>query len=72
MQNILVFLVEAYLKPILGNFSKIGHCEINLCNVYVELHRIDIEVKTTLKQKIIKLVRLSIAKSIGNTSFSFP
>ena len=36
------------------------------------MHRIDIKVETTLKQKIIKLVRLSTTKSIGNTSFSSP
>jgi len=49
---------------------EIGHYEIDFCNVYVELHRIGTKVETTLKQKIIKLVKLSAAKNIENVSFS--
>jgi len=38
LQSILVFLVEAHLKPILGYSSEIDHCEVDFCNVHVELH----------------------------------
>ena len=40
-------------------------------NVCVRLHRISMEVETTLKQKIIKLVRLSATESVRDVGFSF-
>jgi len=49
LQNILVFLVEAYLKLVLSNFSKISYCEVNFSNVIIELYRICMEIKTILK-----------------------
>jgi len=29
LQDALVFLVEAYFKPVLDNSSEIGYCEVN-------------------------------------------
>ena len=49
MQDILVFLVEAYFKPVLGNSSEIGYCEVDFRNVHIKLYRISIEVETTLE-----------------------
>jgi len=72
LQNTLVFLVEAYLKPVLGYSSEIGYCEVDFCNVYVELHWISTKIETTLKQEIIKLVRLSAAKGVEDVGFSSP
>ena len=72
MQNALVFLVKAYLKPVLGNSSKIGYYKVNFHNVYIELHKISTEVKMILKQEIIELVRLSAAKYVRDVSFSSP
>jgi len=66
----LVFLVEAHLKPILGYSSEVDYCKVDFCNVHVELYRVGTEVETTLKQKIIELVRLSATESIGNMGFS--
>jgi len=45
----LVFLVEAYLKPALGDSSEIGYYKVNFCNVHVELYRISMEIKISLK-----------------------
>ena len=59
-----------YLKPILGYFSEVGYCKIDFCNVHVELCRISIEVETTLKQKIIELIKLSATESVSDASFS--
>jgi len=70
LQNALVFLIEAYFKPVLDNSSEIGYCKINFCNIYVKLHRISIEIKMILKQEIIELVRLSAAESVENVGFS--
>jgi len=72
LQNILVFLVEVHLKPVLGYSSEIGHCEVDFHNVYVELHWISAEIKVTLEQEIIELVKLSATESIGDMGFSFP
>jgi len=47
LQDILVFLVEAYLKPVLGYSSEIGHCKVDFC--CVKLHGISIEVETILE-----------------------
>jgi len=72
LKNALVFLVEAYLKLVLGYSSKIGHCEVNFHNVYVKLHWVSTEIKATLEQEIIKLVRLSATESVGDVGFSSP
>ena len=72
LQNTLVFLVETYLKPVLGDSYEIGHCDIDFCNVYVELCGIGTEVEMTLKQEIIELIRLSATKSVRDVGFSFP
>jgi len=70
LQDALVFLVKAYLKPILSDSSEIGYCKINFCNVHVKLCRISVEVKMTLKQEIIELVRLGAAEYIRDAGFS--
>ena len=72
MQDVLVFLVEAHLKPVLGYSSKIGHCKVDFCNVYIELYQVSIEIKAALEQEIIELVRLSVAESVRNAGFSSP
>jgi len=72
LQNVLVFLAEAYLKLVLGYSSKIGHCEVDFCNIYVKLHWISMEIKTTLKQAIIELVRLSAAEDVRDVGFNSP
>jgi len=72
LQNTLVFLVEAHLKLVLGYSSEIGHYKVDFCNVHVKLHQISVEIEITLKQEIIKLVRLSATESVGNASFSSP
>jgi len=38
LKDTLVFLVETYLKPVLGYSSEIGHCKIDFHNIYVKLH----------------------------------
>ena len=70
MQDALVFLVEAHFKLVLDYSSKIGHCKVDFHNVYVELYQISMEIKITLEQEIIKLVKLSTTESVRNMSFS--
>ena len=70
MQNILVFLVEAYLKLVLGYSSEIGHCKVDFCNVCIKLYEISVEVEVTLEQEIIKLVRLSATEDVEDIDFS--
>jgi len=72
LQDILVFLVKAYLRPVLGYSYEIGHYEVDFHNVHVKLHWISVEIKVTLKQETIKLIRLSAAESVGDTGFSSP
>jgi len=72
LKDALVFLVEAYLKPVLGYPSKVGHCKVDFCNVCMKLHQISMEVNMTLKQEIIELVRFSTAKSVRDVGFSSP
>jgi len=69
LQDTLVFLVEAYLKLVLGDSSKIDYYEVDFYNVYMKLCRISMEVKMTLEQEIIELVRLSTAESVRNIGF---
>ena len=71
MQDALVLLIEIHLKLVLGYSSKIGHCEVNFYNIHIKLHQISVEIKATLKQEIIELVRPSIAKDVEDVSFSF-
>ena len=72
LQDVLVFLVEAHLKPVLGYSSEISHCKVDFYNIYVKLCWISMEITITLKQEIIELVRLSAAESIKNAGFSSP
>ena len=44
LKDALIFLVEAYLKPVLDNPRKIGYCRINFCNVYIKLYSVNIEI----------------------------
>jgi len=44
LQNILVFLVEAHFKLVLGYSSEVGHYEVDFYNVYVELYRVGVEI----------------------------
>ena len=66
----MIFLIKAYLKPFLGNSSEIIYCKINFHNVHIKLYSISAEVKTILKQEIIKLIRLNTAESVGDIGFS--
>ena len=49
LQDALVFLVEAYLKLVLGYSSKVGYCEVDFYNVHIELCRVGTEIETILK-----------------------
>ena len=44
LEYILILLVEAYLKPVLDNSKNISHYKVNLCNVYIKLYRVYIEI----------------------------
>ena len=44
LKDILIFLVETYLKLVLDNLREIGYCKFDLCNIYVELHEICVKI----------------------------
>ena len=66
------WLPQHYFKPVLGYFSKVGHCKVDFCNVCVELHQISVEIEVTLKQEIFEFVRLSATKDVRDVGFSSP
>ena len=73
MKNALILLVKTYFKLILGNSRKIHYHKIDLCNIYIKLCKVCVEVKIILEQEIIKLVKLSLStiksiSSIGSSS----
>ena len=70
MQDILIFLVEAHFKPVLGYFSEIDYCKVDFCNICIELYQISIEIQVTLKQEIIKLINFSATEDIRDVGFS--
>ena len=47
MQNVLVFLVEAYFKLVLDYSSEISHCEVDFHNIYIKLHWVSTEIQAT-------------------------
>jgi len=58
LQDTLIFLVEAHLKLVLSDSSKISYCKINFYIVCIELYRIGMEVKTTLDVKLGVLLKV--------------
>ena len=72
LQDTLVFLVEAHLKPVLGYSSEISHCEVDFYNVCIELYQISVEIQVTLKQESTKLIKLSTTKGVRDVGFSSP
>ena len=40
LEDVLIFLIEAYFKLVLNNSEKIYHCKFDFCNIYIELYRI--------------------------------
>jgi len=46
--------------------GEIGHCEINFLFIGRELQSIGMEVKSTLKQEVVKLVRIRTIEGIWN------
>jgi len=53
IEDSLLFLVEFYLKPVLGYTSEIGYCKVDLYNIRDELYWVSTEVEVALKQKFI-------------------
>jgi len=49
LQDALIFLVEAYLKLVLDYSSEVDYCEVDFCNVCVELCQISAEVEVILE-----------------------
>ena len=69
LQDALVFLVKAHLKPVLGYSSEVDHYEVDFCNIHIKLCKISTEVEATLEQKVIKLVSVRIED--GKLGFYF-
>ena len=56
LKNVLVFLVEIYLKLVLANSRKIHYYKVNFCNICIEIYRICMKLKAILDKEIIELV----------------
>jgi len=44
LKDVLVFLIKAYLKPVLGYSSEVDHCKVDFHNVCIKLHQISTEI----------------------------
>jgi len=66
MINTLILLFQYYLKPMLYHSGHISHCEIDFVKVQFKNGWSRAEVKTTLEEKIMKLVQVCSIKDIWN------
>ena len=67
MMNVLILLFQCYLKPVLYHSGHISHCEIDFVKIRLKESWSGAEVKTTLKEETVKLVRVCSVKDIWNT-----
>ena len=64
--NTSILLFQCYLKPVLYHSRHISHCEIDFVVVRFKNGRSGVEVKTTLEEEMVKLVRVRSVKDIRN------
>ena len=62
-----VFLLQYNFEPILHYTGKIGHHKIDFFFISGKLRGIGMEVESTLKQKMIELVKIRAVEGIQNT-----
>ena len=66
MMNASILLFQCYLKPVLYHSGHISHCKIDFVVVRFKNGRSGAEVKMTLEEEIVKLVRVRSVKDIRN------
>jgi len=67
MMNALILLFQYYLKPVLYYSGHISHCEIDFVKIQLKESWSGAEVKMTLEEETVKLVRVRSIKDIQNT-----
>jgi len=66
MMNASILLFQCYLEPVLYYSGHISHCKIGFVAVRFKNGRSGVEVKTTLEEEMVKLVRVRSVKDIRN------
>ena len=66
MMNASILLFQCYLKPVLYHSGHISHCKIDFVNIRFKESWSGAEVKTTLEEETVKLVRVRSIKDIRN------
>ena len=66
MMNASILLFQCYLKPVLYHSGHISHCKIDFVNIRFKESWSGAEVKTTLEEETVKLVRVRSVKDIQN------
>jgi len=64
--NASILLFQGYLKPVLYHSGHISHCKIDFVNIRLKESWSGEEVKTTLEEETVKLVRVRSVKDIQN------
>jgi len=68
MMNASILLFQCYLKPVLYHSGHISHCEIDFVEIRLKESWSRAEVKTTLEEETVKLVRVCSVKDIWNAN----
>ena len=66
MINASILLFQCYLKPILYHSGHISHCKIDFVNIWLKESWSGVEIKTTLEEEMVQLVRVRSVKDIRN------
>ena len=66
MMNALILLFQCYLKPVLYHSGHISHCEIDFVKIRLKESWSGAEIKTTLEEETVQLVRVRPIKDIQN------
>ena len=67
MMDASILLFQCYLKPVLYHSGHISHCEIDFVKIQLKESWSGAEVKMTLEEETVKLVRVRSIKDIQNT-----
>ena len=64
--NTSILLFQCYLKPVLYHSRHISHCEIDFVKIRLKESWFGAEIKTTLEEETVQLVRVHPVKDIWN------
>jgi len=67
MMDASILLFQCYLKPVLYHSGHISHCKIDFVKIQLKESWSRAEVKMTLEEEMVQLVRVCSVKDIRNT-----